>query len=361
MGTRSYGLTYRSEDTKDKDLPEELKAVVGTTDLATLTDISFAPRKEPRSIQMLIGVLHGAPVFWKSNKQGVSAQSTAEAELGGSSDGLIVLKGLEALFYELIQGGEVYFSRNPQGKLGLDNSAAVALGTGTVSSSYRNRHLNLKATGLVEATERGQVQLKWITGEQMIADIGTKTLGKEVLKRLTRMCNIRSLEELEEEDGGRTKVSSTGSERKSGGEISLSMKMMLATLLMQVVEGKGEVVVKQKFEVQETIVRMTTRVEKFWNEFNYTYKIIGGVCLVIFGLMIMWKFVCCMWYRYECKCERKKVVQETDEDVIFWSPGGSVYHARRNCRGLRVVVDTTKVQACRMCLFCQKEKKVKRE
>ena len=360
VGTQSYGLTYRSENTKDRDLPEELKAVVGTTDLAALTDISFAPRKEPRSIQMLIGVLHGAPVFWKSNKQSVSAQSTAEAELGGSSDGLIVLKGLEALFYELIQGGEVFFSRNPQGKLGLDNSAAVALGTGTVSSNYRNRHLKLKATGLVEATERGQVQLKWITGEQMIADIGTKTLGKEVLKRLTKMCNIRSLEELEEEDKGRTKVNSTGSERKTVGELSLTMKMMLATLLMQVVEGKGEVVVKQKFEVQETIGKLTMKAGKLWNEINYVYKIIGGVCLVIFGLII-WKIMCCFWYRYECKCQRKKVMGETDEDVTFWSPGGNVYHTRRNCRGLRAVVDTTKVQACRMCLFCQKEKKVKRE
>ena len=75
--------------------------------------------------------------------------------------------------------------------------------------------------------------------------------------------------------------------------------------------------------------------------------------------MIMWKIACCTWYRYECKCQRKKVIQETDEDVIFWSPGGSVYHTKRNCRGLRAVVDTTKVQACRMCLFCQKEKKVR--
>ena len=195
----------------------------------------------------------------------------------------------------------------------------------------------------------------------MIADIGTKTLGKEVLKRLTKMCNIRSLEELEEEDKGRTKVNSTGSERKTVGEISLTMKMMLATLLMQVVEGKGEVVVKQKFEVQDTIGKLTMKAGKFWNEINYVYKIIGGVCLVIFGLMIICKIMCCFWYRYECKCQRKKVMEETDEDVIFWSPGGNVYHTRRNCRGLRAVVDTTKVQACRMCLFCQKEKKVKRE
>jgi hypothetical protein len=191
LGTQTLGLTYRSEDTKDVELPKKLQDLLKQSDIAVLTDISFAPRKETRSIQMIIACVHGAPVFWKSNKQGVSAQSTAEAELGGSSDGLIVWKGIE---------GEERFCKNGRGVVGLDNSAAVALGTGTVSGNHRNRHLKLlKAAGLTEATERGLVNVSWITGEQMIADIGTKTLGKEVLQRLSRMCNLRTVEELEEE------------------------------------------------------------------------------------------------------------------------------------------------------------------
>ena len=192
---------------------------------------------------MIVACVHGAPVFWKSNKQGVSAQSTAEAELGGSSDGLVVLKGIEALFYELVNGGEEKFCRNGRGVLGLDNSAAVALGTGTVSGNYRNRHLKLKAAGLTEATERGLVNVSWITEEQMIADIGTKTLGKEVLQRLSRMCNLRTVEELEnEKEGKENSVGNAGGVARSDEGIPMSMKMMIASLLLKLAEGKGELV-----------------------------------------------------------------------------------------------------------------------
>jgi hypothetical protein len=352
-GTQSHGLVFRSEITKDRDLPDELKALIGNADIAILTDISFAPRKETRSIQMLIAVIHGAPVFWKSNKQGVSAQSTAEAELGGSSDGLIVLKGIEALFYELIQGGESLFSRNSQSRLGLDNSAAVALGTGSVSSNYRNRHLKLKATGLVEATERGQIQLNWITGEQMLADIGTKTLGRDVLKRLSRMCNMRSVEELEEERekgqqnrGGATEIAR---------EIPMSLKFMLASLLLKIAEGRGEIVMQQEIRV----INKTNSVVEFamnkWKEGNDIFKIIGIVCVGMLVLWMLWKCVCCVGKMYECKCEKRRRVEDS-EDTIYWSPGGSVYHDEAECRALKNVA---KVESVRLCKICQKKRPIK--
>ena len=61
--------------------------------------------------------------------------------------------------------------------------------------------------------------------------------------------------------------------------------------------------------------------------------------------------MCCVGRQYECKCERRKKVKATEEeDVIFESPGGSVYHTRSDCRGLRTA---TRVEPKRMCLFCQ--------
>ena len=96
LGTQTLGLTYRSKNTKDAKLPKG-QDLLKQSDIAVLTDISFAPRKETRSIQMIVACVHGAPVFWKSNKQGVSAQSRAEAELGRSY-GLMVLKGIELYF-----------------------------------------------------------------------------------------------------------------------------------------------------------------------------------------------------------------------------------------------------------------------
>ena len=86
-----------------------------------------------------------------------------------------MLKGIEALFHELVCGGESLFVRNSIGKLGVDNSAAVSLASGTVSANYRNRHLKVKATGITEAIERGEVKLDWLQGEYMLADLGTKS------------------------------------------------------------------------------------------------------------------------------------------------------------------------------------------
>ena len=56
---------------------------------------------------------------------------------------------------------------------------------------------------------------------------------------------------------------------------------------------------------------------------------------------------------YECRCERKKkVTAAEEEDVIFQSAGGSVYHTRSDCQGL----GKAKAEPKRMCLYCQRAK-----
>ena len=104
-GTTDMGLVYRTKETMFEGLPPDLARIVETPTVGC-TDISCAPRGETKSIQCLIGLVLGAPFFWKSSKQTVSALSTTEAELGGGADGLVMLKGLEALVEELCIGGD---------------------------------------------------------------------------------------------------------------------------------------------------------------------------------------------------------------------------------------------------------------
>ena len=70
LGTQTLALTYRSEDTKDAELPKELQDLLKQSDIAVLTDISFAPRKETRSIQMIVACAMAGRCFGRATNKG---------------------------------------------------------------------------------------------------------------------------------------------------------------------------------------------------------------------------------------------------------------------------------------------------
>ena len=108
---------------------------------------------------------------------------------------------------------------------------------------------------------------------------------------------------------------------------------------------------------ENTVVEKMSHVMKVamnkWKEQDDIFKIIGIVRVGVVIFWLMWKCMCCVGKQYECRCERKKKVKATEEeDVIFQSAGGSVYHTRSDCRGL----GKAKAEPKRMCLFCQQAK-----
>ena len=350
-GTQDMGLVYRTKKTMYEGLPAELARVVETPTVVC-SDISFAPRGETKSIQCLIGLCLGAPVYWKSSKQTVSALSTAEAELGGGADGLVLLKGLESLVDELLIGGEGLLPHGWSPKLALDNSAAVSLGAGTASANYRNRHLKLKATAITECIERGQLQLEWLTGEQQVADLGTKTLSFQVLRRLRSMTNQQPANEVLE---GQSRQRQENVNRWSTSQgIKQLLKKLLTVAAPQLVKGKKFAVAvtdKNEVAIQKSLKEFFTA--KDFMMLKFAAVVTAIICFMICLILAVRAF--------ECQCQKRKSAQivtarDKAEERVFWSAGGEVYHLETECRYLR---DCEHIESVRICKACQKLRRQK--
>ena len=104
------------------------------------------------------------------------AQSSAEAELVAAMDGAALVRGISPLVAELV-GQEVKTWSL------VDNTACVAIVT-SPSTSWRTRHLKIRAAGYVDLVERGVLHLRHVPGATLVADALTKPLATQRLREL---------------------------------------------------------------------------------------------------------------------------------------------------------------------------------
>ena len=91
----------------------------------------------------------GAPVAWRSGRQGLITTSSAETELLAASEGSILTFSIDALLSDMCVEAQ---SR----ELRVDNSAAIVLAS-EEGGSWRTRHLKVRAGAL-----RQKIQDGWI-------------------------------------------------------------------------------------------------------------------------------------------------------------------------------------------------------
>ena len=257
---------------------------------------------------------------------------------------MVMLKGLEALVEELCIGGDYVLPQGLTPKLALDNSAAVSLGAGTVSGDYRNRHLKLKATAITECLERGELSLEWLTGEQQVADLGTKSLSAQVIKRLRSMTNQFFAEELRE----RQQKKRRGLLSNSTGINQLLQKISIFLFPQQVAGAKGGLVLKEDFAMN-----LQLDAKKLLKSVNWT----AVVMLMIMGFTSTLLIKICMWN--ECSCRKEqKVIEEVDLENTFVCENSKVYHNSTDCAAFK---KATQYQTRRLCTFCKKLQPPKEE
>eukprot|EP00435_Cladocopium_sp_Y103_P035264 s2015_g9.t1 len=164
------------------------------------TDASFASNGL-RSMTGVAGFFAGAPVFWITCRQSFTTLSTAESELMSLLEGLTALRCIRSLV-EMIQEKEI------TGRMYSDSTAAISIATGT-TGSWRTRHLRIRAQGLHEALENGEVTLEHQPGRCLVADGLTKQLiGSplqrfvQALKLVTEVQEVIQLSSMKIEDGG---------------------------------------------------------------------------------------------------------------------------------------------------------------
>ena len=148
--------------------------------LTMFCDAAYAPQSE-RSHGGWLVEFASVPVVWRSGRQGLITLSTAESELLAMTDGAIALKGVECLLADLgiqIEAKEI----------ASDSLAALGISSG--ASSWRTRHLRIRAGWLVEQISYGLVATRHCPGEYQPADLLTKPLSSQRLQQLLRLWGI---------------------------------------------------------------------------------------------------------------------------------------------------------------------------
>ncbi|KAK4389380.1 Retrovirus-related Pol polyprotein from transposon TNT 1-94 [Sesamum angolense] len=115
---------------------------------------------------------------WASKKQATVAQSSAEAEYiaaaATSNQAIWLRRILEDMGEKQEEPTTIY----------CDNKSAIAITKNPVQHS-RTKHIDIKYHSLREATTRGEIELKYCSTEEQLADIFTKALPRNKFERTT--------------------------------------------------------------------------------------------------------------------------------------------------------------------------------
>eukprot|EP00435_Cladocopium_sp_Y103_P053777 s587_g17.t1 len=159
----------------------QLKAQRSQHSIEVFSDIAYAAGSGHRSVQGIAVFFSGSPVAWQSSQQPFVTHSTAEAELVSYCESLIIGRATEALLCTM--WGVTLDKKNPFTRtLYGDNLAAIGLASGNTCSSWRTRHLRIRASILKKALEEdgeipgGVWRLLHLKGTELVADGLTKPL-----------------------------------------------------------------------------------------------------------------------------------------------------------------------------------------
>ena len=168
-GTQSLGLRFGPLSGPSDYGPSGELVAPRTAGLVEIYgDASFAP-SSAKSQTGLVATLSGHVIAWASHRQSVTSQSSAEAELYATGDGVLLLQTLEPLIQEL--------HASPIRKLVYnDNVGCISLYSAP-NGAWRTRHLRLKARGGRELLESGYFEIRHLAGKWMLADLATKALA----------------------------------------------------------------------------------------------------------------------------------------------------------------------------------------
>ena len=114
--------------------------------------------------------------------------STAESEMMEAVEGMTVGDAIDAMIDE--QEEKAY----PK-TIFIDNMAATTLMTDITNSNWRTRHLKLRARHLQWRINNLDWRVRFMPGGDMIADLGTKSIGGQGLEHLKGLMNMKALKE----------------------------------------------------------------------------------------------------------------------------------------------------------------------
>ena len=139
-------------------------------------DASFAIHTDAKSHSGIVISLGCGSIYSKSTKQKMVTKSSTEAELVAASNSIPVAFFIRDIIQSL--------GYTTQIQLFQDNTSTIRLITNGESTSMRTKHINVKYFHLKEKVDNNEIQLSHLPTELMIADIHTKPLQGNLLKKL---------------------------------------------------------------------------------------------------------------------------------------------------------------------------------
>ncbi|KAL0325747.1 UNVERIFIED_CONTAM: Retrovirus-related Pol polyprotein from transposon RE2 [Sesamum radiatum] len=162
-GTKDFGIWYKS--TNDAKL-------VGYTDSDWAGSVDDMKSTSGYTFSLGSGIFS-----WASKKQATVAQSSTEAEYiaaaATSNQAIWLRRILEDIGEKQEEPTTIY----------CDNKSAIAITKNPVQHS-RTKHIDIKYHSLREATTRGEIELKYCSTEEQLADIFTKALPRNKFEEL---------------------------------------------------------------------------------------------------------------------------------------------------------------------------------
>ena len=138
------------------------------------SDAGFAGvgTKSQTGVYLLMG---GSPVLWRSARQTTSALSTGEAELCAAALALQCAMGLRCLLEEAL-------GHRPSLTIHLDNQSAITITN--AGGTWRSRYYAVRGALLKELVEMGDIEVKYVSTDNMFADALAKLTDGAILAKL---------------------------------------------------------------------------------------------------------------------------------------------------------------------------------
>ena len=152
--------------------------------LAAFSDANWSNNPDNgRCTSSYIVMLANAPISFKVGLQGLTAQSTMEAELVAAALAMKEAAFCSNMTLEL--GFDKSFGSAP---LYIDNTSALHV-AGNRTYSPRAKHIALRYFFVQELVEEGKVSIHYVKSENQLADLGTKHHSKHRHRDLIKFIN----------------------------------------------------------------------------------------------------------------------------------------------------------------------------
>ena len=192
--------------------------------LEVMADIAFGSGSKHRSIQGITTFLGGCIISWNTTVQPFVTHSTAESELVAYCDALNVGRSTEAMLCAML--GEPVGTTNIERVIYGDNLAAIGIASGTGGSSWRTRHLRIRASYVREALDGtapgGMWRLIHLSGKELVADGMTKPLQGQAFAAFRTDLGMQPPSQTETDERPERGVSSTAVMAMMAGSLLLS-------------------------------------------------------------------------------------------------------------------------------------------